>query len=474
MKKKESTFLRFLKSTLIFFMGTVLSKLITILLLPLYTSHIPTDNMGYYDLSLTYITVGTSILFIDIWVAILRYMYDCKSDNEKGNVIKSGFVIFLMSSVLFILVGIVCTIVFHIENAPLIFLYGFVHNLSTFFSYCARGYGKNIDFSISGILNTLFNVVSNLVFILILKRGYEALYISSVIGYLAQILYLSLRTRTLYAIMTAEIDKNVVRSMFRYSLPLCVNSVAYWLLTSFNRTVVNWIHGNSMNGLLAIGAKFGMLIALVTTCFTLAWQDIAFSTEVSITEDKRGQFYSNACNAYSQVLLFAMGLLLPFVNVIFPYVVKGSYRDAFNTIPLFLIVAIVSAISTFIGNVFYSIKETKAIFRSMVVSSAVNLAICYPLILYFSINGSNLAVIIGFLVNIVIRIVILKNKVGFKFDFTIFRYLLVVAAATVVYLFGNTSANIACFVVIAAFMLLVYREYIRNFITRIHHKNVRS
>lgn len=470
MNKNEPSFMRFIKSTLIFFAGTVLSKLINILLLPLYTSHIPTGEMGYYDLSLTYVTVGTSILFIDIWVAILRNMYDCKTSKEKDSTIKSGFVIFIVSSSFFIIVGLVCSFILHIENAHLIFLYGISHNISIFFAYCARGYGKNIDFSISGIINTIVNVACNLLFILVFSMGYEALYIASVIGYLAQILYLSIRTNCLKAIIFSHIDKELVKSMFKYSLPLCVNSVSYWLLTSFNRSVVNWTHGDSMSGLLAVGAKFGMLIALVTTCFTLAWQDLAFSTEVSMDENKKGSFYSNACNIYGKVLLIATALLLPIVMIAFPYIVKGDYTSVSNTIPLFLIVAILSAFSTFIGNVFYAIKDTKTIFISMVISAVINLAICYPLIFVWKINGSNIAVAVGFLSNIIIRSIILKKKIGFKIDLHLLWYAFLVIVGAFIYLFANKWINLLWFVVVASISIFLFRDYLENFISMVKNK----
>ena len=130
--------------------------------------------------------------------------------------------------------------------------------------------------------------------------GYESLYISGIIGFIAQSLYLMLCGRIFKSLKVGRFDKAVTQSMFKYSLPLCLNSIAYWVLTSMNRVVLNAIFGNEANGIYAIGNKFSFVIGLITTCFTYAWQDLSFS---KANEKGVGKFYSNASTMYSKVLI---------------------------------------------------------------------------------------------------------------------------------------------------------------------------
>ena len=65
-KNKGGQSRRFIKNSIIFLIGSTLSKVVTFFLLPLYTKYIPPDAFGYYDLSITYSTVVTSLLFFDI------------------------------------------------------------------------------------------------------------------------------------------------------------------------------------------------------------------------------------------------------------------------------------------------------------------------------------------------------------------------------------------------------------------------
>ena len=46
---RNNSGVQFIKNTAIFFVGNVLSKLISFILLPMYTTVIPTEQMGIYD-----------------------------------------------------------------------------------------------------------------------------------------------------------------------------------------------------------------------------------------------------------------------------------------------------------------------------------------------------------------------------------------------------------------------------------------
>lgn len=463
MKDNASSLVRFLKSSGIFFIGSVLSKAISILMLPLYTNRIPAEDMGYYDLSLTFITIATSFLFFDIWVAILRYMYDGKSKAEQATSIKSGFSIFALSSAAYLTFGTIFALVFNPDAILLILLYGLFQNISNLLCFCVRGFQKNKEFAISGIISSGVNVVFNLILILGLGVGYESLYISAIAGFMAQSVYLLSSGEIISSLKLGRFDKALTKSIFKYSLPLCLNSIAYWILTSLNRIVLNGIYGNEANGIYAIGNKFSFVIGLITTCFTYAWQDLSFS---KANEQGIGKFYSEASTMYSKVLLLCTSLALPAIKIAFPILVGEAYRAAENTIPLFLVVATVSAISTFIGNIFYAIKETRIIFISMVLSAGVNVILGYPLISFFHIDGANISVLLSFIVNILVRCIVLNKKISFKLDANILLTLLPVGISTAAYIYLDWKMNIIVLVLAFAFVVLYFKDYITVFVAR--------
>lgn len=142
-KRDNKNGIQFIKNTAIFFVGNVLSKLISFILLPMYTTVIPTDQMGVYDVSITLTTMLLSVCYFEIWSAVLRYLYDGKSESDKNKVLKSGFQIFSVSSVLFVLVCMIVCGFMGYRYIPLIAGYGIAYGASSLLTFVARGLGKN-------------------------------------------------------------------------------------------------------------------------------------------------------------------------------------------------------------------------------------------------------------------------------------------------------------------------------------------
>lgn len=406
-RSEDSSFLAFAKSTGVFFVGNTLSKVITLLLLPLYTNMLPTEDYGYYDLTVTCVTLLTAFLYCDIWSSVMRFMRDDLEGDNPRKVISSGWMIFLCSTILYYAIGLSSSLVIEIPNLPLILVYGTFLNVQSMFSCIARGWGKNFDFSLSGVMNTAVNVLLNFSLILVVGIGYEALYISYIFGCLVQCGYLFFKLKMWRSLKMPTFRQT--KELFLYTAPLGINAVSYWLLNSFGRLAVFFVLSLSANGIFAIGSKFGSTVALATTCFTYAWQDIAFTKDV-----KPGSFYSNATSQYAGFLIAAVALLMPLISLFFPILVGNDYVESYGVIPSFLLVAALSAISTFVGNIFYVIKDTKAISRSMIVACACNVAICYPLTISFGCLGANISVLVSFAVNIGIRFAILRKSMDFE------------------------------------------------------------
>lgn len=260
---------RFIQSSGIFFLGTVLSKLISFFLLPIYTTLIPVADMGYYDITITYMYMAISFIFFEIWSAVLRFMYDGRTVKDKYKSVKSGLTIFSCSAIIYIVGGVILGNVIEIPCLNLILVCGILQSMVSYYTFSARGFEKNIDFAISGIINVLINAIINIIMIVYLKYGFVAMYYGLIVGNIAQLFYLELRLHIIANSIQEKFDKKEITRMFRYALPLCLNTISYWFLTNFNRAALNWELGNEANGLYAIGNRFGMLITLITTCFYL-------------------------------------------------------------------------------------------------------------------------------------------------------------------------------------------------------------
>lgn len=403
----------FLKSSGVFLVGSVISKAAMVLMLPLYTNFISAADLGYYDLTTTCINLVATSLYFEIWTAALRFMYGAKDAKPDLEAVSSCTVLFSLSTVVYFVLLFVLLSMTDIRDLILVFVYGFVINVANYLSFIARGLRRNIAFAVSGIINSFILIAVNIIAIAIMGMPYQSMYVAAIMGSIGQAAYLIVRLPIGQVLFSKTPSLGRVRKTFVFALPLCVNSAAYWLLTSFGKLVLNSELGSYANGIYSVGFKFSVALSLVTSCFTYAWQDLAFSHGAKGDDDG---FYSRAASAYLVVLLLGAAVLLPIVNVAFPILVGEGYSNAESTIPLFILSALISAFSTFVGNIFYAVNETKHIFFSAVLAAAINCLSCFPLVRVFGIDGVNIAIIMGFGCGLVYRFVLLRKPANLRFN----------------------------------------------------------
>ena len=64
---------RFFKTASIYFLGNVVTKLISFFMLPLYTARLSPASFGYYDVSISVLNLAVPILFFQIWDGVFRF-----------------------------------------------------------------------------------------------------------------------------------------------------------------------------------------------------------------------------------------------------------------------------------------------------------------------------------------------------------------------------------------------------------------
>lgn len=461
------SFIKFAKTSGIYFFGTVLAKLVTMLLLRVYTEYIPAEDMGTYNVSINYVTFLCSVLYLDIWSGILRYFYDYHTPEGQKKPINCGFAIFGISTAAYTVILVVFGQFVTVRYLPLIYLYGLMMNLQNLLGYVARAYGKNVLYASAGLLNSFVTAALNVVLIVGLHMDYSALYLAGCVGYLSNILLVGADVKIWTLIRPSAFEKPLFVRMLRFSLPLCVNSAAYWFLTSYNSVAVSRMMGMEANGLYAVAIRFGSFISLFTSCFTMAWQEVSYAKEAE-SKESLSQFYSSAVNAYLRFMGMGAAILLPFIWLIFPLMIADGYSEARNMVPLYILATIASSVSGFLGNIFTAMKKNGLLFYTTVAGSVVNILGVHFLIPRFGVQGASAALFLGFLTIIVFRILLLWNEVSIRIDVRFLVLLAVVlAAACGVYFYGDLKMNAVFFPIAIVLFLLSFREMIGNLLRKI-------
>lgn len=448
------------KSTVIYLFGSVGTKIITFFLLPILTSNIPEADFGIYNTSCSYATLISSVLFLDVWAGIMRFMFDYKSKKEQYQVIYSGIVLFVSSLALYIGAFFIFNAFSPMTYPWLVLLYGASLCFQNLYSYISRALGNNSLFAVSGIVSTLVNAGVTFVLVLLLNFDYSALYIAYVLGIFAQCIILEAKVRLFANFKSAGIKKELVRQILRFSLPLCINSACYWMLNGFNTIFVFAQLGSEQTGYYGMAGKFAVMISLVTSCFSMAWQELAFNK--SDQSKETGAFYSTAVQLYAKALFCGYLLLMPFISIIFPFFIRGTYGPVKAIIPLYMLATIVSIMSTFLGNILTAYKRNQTIFVSTLCACTVNVVIAVLLIDLIGVQAASLAMLCGYFVCDFVRILFIKQSIPLRFGWKSLLYMIPLCVLfSVVYLYSSIWLDILMFVIAAAITLFLFKDYVR-------------
>lgn len=446
---------RKVKSTAIYFVGNVLSKLIVFFLLPIYTTYINASDMGYYDTSVTIITLFSCVLFLDIGTTILKYSLEKK--EYQNNVITIGVIIFSGSSILYFLLLSFGAVLFNFQYYWWVVLYGFFYSMNTAIGYCARALDRNFDYAVAGVIQTAVLALSNLLLILVLKFDYSSLFISFVFSNIVSNIYMIVRTKLICKLKTFNIDRTLFTEMFRFSLPLCVNSIAFWLLSSSSRVLVSYMLGTEAVGYLSVANKFNQILYLASSCFQLTWQETAY--EHDNHSDSTAIFYSSAFITYYKAVMYCVLILIPAIAVglwIMPNFIDTSYSISIGLIPLALIGTGLAIISLFIGTIFSALKKTRVIFTSTLTGAIVTVA---TTVIFIKCDigpaSANYSFILGYIATISMRICILKRYMAFKCDWKTIL-LFVPLLLVVLYVYNNCKAVICLILLLVLFVLVLF------------------
>lgn len=466
-----STIKKLAKSSLIYFLGNISSNIVSFFLLPIYTRYLTPSDYGLFDVTTAFLQVAMSILFLDIWSSTLRFMYIKIEKTDKYKAINNGLAIFSFSSLLYIVVLLIVAKFMKINYLPLVIMFGLVTNITQYYSYAARGLGYNKLFAISGVISTFIVAISNVVCIVILKLGVSSLFISPIISGIINILILESKVHIIGNWNFKNIDYILLKKMLIFSLPLSINSVSFWFLSSYNRIAVSSMLSIKENGLYAIAGKFASLLSLAASCFSLAWQETAFAKNGTIEE--KGRFFSKSTNMYLKFMIPSGLCLLPCIWFVYPVVINSSFKEAQNYTALYLIGTLLSIISGFLASIFGNIMKNKVIFISTLAGAIVNVISVNVLVPLFNVNGANLSLILGYLITVLVRLLLLKKYLLIELD----KRLLLIAPILLlvnVYIFqyGNCIANLGALMM--GLLVLYYCLNIEIKIVFIQLKNLRQ
>lgn len=404
---------KFLKNSALYFIGNSLSKVASLLLLPIYSEYLSPEDFGYFDLSQSFSYFIIPLLTFELFVSMLKFIKGTNDIQEKRQHIFSGLIMVgVVFTIAFLLLILSCFIGF-IPYFRLILVSTVLMTLQRYYLSVCRANGQNVTFVISGIISSFTIAILNFIFLVWLKWHVEALYWSLILSIVFQIVYIELKTPVLRLVSQLSFNKKSFRELLAFSIPISVGSILYFLINFYNRIIIEQKIGIDHNGYFAIANRFSIILLFATSAFTMAWQDVSFEK----SEDNQPQKMSDGINKYFAFIMLSALLLIFSIQLVFPYLIHKRYAPAYFISALTVIVTLFAAMGDFITQTFIAIKKSKFILISSIIGALLNVSIIGVSIDEFGMNGVNYSLICIYLINLLIRVIYLNTH--FKFHISV-------------------------------------------------------
>lgn len=181
---------QFLKSVGIYAVGNIGSKLITFLMIPLYTFFVETSEFGYYDLCLTAVMLLTSFASLQLRDGAFRFLIDSKTDEEKTEVVSATMRLLSRSLLVFMLLSAIVSFVYPIRCLWLSFGLLVSMALIEVFGQMARGVGETKTFVVSNIISAFSIGALSVVFVVWCGWGITGIFLANIFARLIAVVYI--------------------------------------------------------------------------------------------------------------------------------------------------------------------------------------------------------------------------------------------------------------------------------------------
>lgn len=388
------------RKTAIYAIGNFGSKILAYIMVLVYSYFITTDELGYYDLILTSISMLQPLVLFQMNDGVYRYLVDSKRE-ERSSIIGNGFYFLclttLLAEFLFLLVSFKLNIQYAVWIGAL-----FVSTMFfVFLQDAVRGLSQSKLYAAMGVLNSVVMLLCEIVGLLLLRLGVLALLISKVIANLSCVLVMLVRVPDIRCAARHRMQYPTLLPLLKYSAPLVPNTISWWVVNSSSRYIILGFLGAASNGLFAMATKFPTILTTITSIFFLAWQESAIKEYHSPNRD---QFFSDVFRKYYILLLTLCLCAVPATRFVIELFVADEYKTAWQYTGFLYLGAVFSALCSFLGMGYQISKETARSFGSTVFAAGLNILVNIGLIKLIGLQAASIATFAAYLFLFMIRI----------------------------------------------------------------------
>jgi O-antigen/teichoic acid export membrane protein len=384
--------------------ASIVSKVIAVALLPLYTRYLSTADYGAAEILFAAVVTASIVVRFGLIEAILRFYY--KDDEDPRKVVAGSFAgLFWLSTigalVLLPFAGPLSEVLLPEAeklggSAPelvRIAIAGlWVLTMWEFMLTLYRLEERARAYFLTTILNVLASIALTVVLVVGLEEGARGLLVGSYAAGGAFVLVLiALQWRRL----SLRFDRGLMRRLFRFGLPTMPAEASLYLLNFVDRLIIVRSLGLAEAGLYSLAVKFAQAVNVLVRGFQLAWPPLAYSIR---DDDEARRAYATIVTLFVAGCAWVVAGMWLFSRWIVRALAAPKFFDSWEAIGLISTAVTLYALYLVLVVILGRTGRTEFNFPAAIGALVANIALNLLLVPSLGIVGAGLALVASYLV----------------------------------------------------------------------------
>ncbi len=309
---------RLARHSAIYGLGGLVSRILAVLLLPLYTKYLTPGDYGRIETLIAASAVLVIVLRMGISSAFFRFYFDSQDNERRTRVVRTSFWFTMVMATAGLVLGLVfapqIADALRLGDHPNLVRAGAVglwaqmnyEQLTSLF----RVEERSVAFVLASLANVLITVGATVLLVVAFDKGAIGVLVGNFTGTLC--VYAMLLGYRRYQ-LGLQFDRGLLRGMNRFGLPLVPAALALWAINFIDRWLIAVFKDQGEVGVYSVAVRIASAVLFLLIAFRTAWPAFAYSIE----DDREAR------RTYSYVLTYvvyltcwvslALGVLAPWL-----------------------------------------------------------------------------------------------------------------------------------------------------------------
>lgn len=410
---------KIIKNTGLYSVVSFIQKGISFFLLPVYTHYLTVDDYGTLSVIQAIVSFLSIFFLLSLDGSAARFHFLTENINRRARIWGSTLLLVIYNSAIMGAVFILGhkylldPFAGEIDFFPLIFLSllsTILSPLYLFFQRWLQVSQQSKRYSLNLLANFLVLTSTNIISIVVFDMGVYGIVWST---FITSVIFFCYSLFSFIPHVSLKVDKRLTFRSLKYSLPLLPHTISSWLMSMFDRVLINNYLGSSQTGLYNVSFQFGSLIGIVSSSVNQAFSPW-FMEKVQANRKELSGVY-----IFSEIMVIVYCVLAMSLTFFSPEIVRLmtpiSYENSWKPIVFISYGYVFGGLYYFLGMPLW-LKKTKYVFIITLISAIVGLLLNVILIPILGIIGSGVAMLFSLLVSSALALYLsLKAEPDIKF-----------------------------------------------------------